>query len=383
MINELKITNGPGLIEPSDGPNARTAPQLEVIVVDDQFTGRKILEELVYSIDANLKVRSFAEPLSALQRAAQNAPQLVLTDYKMPGMDGVEFTRRFRALPGCDDVPLIMVTVVDDRRIRYRALEAGATDFLSRPIDQYECRARCRNLLTLHRQRLIIKNRARWLEEQVAVATRQVRSREEETLLRLARAGEYRDEDTGSHVVRIARLAYLLARSLNLSEMECYEIELAAPMHDIGKIGIPDSVLLKPGRHTHEETLIMRTHTTIGHEILRDSPSKYIELGATIALSHHERFDGAGYPAGLSGADIPLCARLVSITDVFDALMSPRPYKRPWDIDRALAYIAEHSGTQFDPDCVDAFVRCERAIREIYRPKSATADDDIDRGSGQ
>ena len=158
MSNELRIANPPDPIDPDDAVRARTSTRLEVIVVDDQFTGRKILEELVYTIDPNLKVHSYADPLSALQRAAQAPPQLVLTDYKMPGMDGVEFTRRFRALPGCDDVPLIMVTVVDDRRIRYRALEAGATDFLSRPIDQYECRARCRNLLTLHRQRIIIRS---------------------------------------------------------------------------------------------------------------------------------------------------------------------------------------------------------------------------------
>ncbi len=245
-----------------------------VVIIDDQSTGRKILKELVRTIERGLVVHSYAEPYAALEQVKAQPPDLVLTDYKMPGLDGVEFIRRFRAVPGCADVPLIMVTIVEDRRVRYEALEAGATDFLTRPIDHYECRARCRNLLMLRKQQRIIKDRARWLEQQVAVATRQIRTREQETLLRLAKAGEYRDEETGNHVLRMAKYSRLLAEAMGLIDSECDDIELAAPMHDIGKIGIPDDILLKRGRLTAVEFEIIKAHQTNGHENIKDSPSK-------------------------------------------------------------------------------------------------------------
>ena len=288
-----------------------------VLIVDDQFTGRKILEELVHTIDRDLSVESFADPYEALERATAHIPDLILTDYKMPIMDGVEFTKRVRAIPGCADVPVIVVTVVEERRIRYEALEAGATDFLTRPIDHHECRARCRNLLTLRRQQQIIKDRARWLEQQVAVATKKVLTREQETLLRLAKAGEYRDAGTGNHILRMAKYSRLLAAELGLSEADCDEIELAAPMHDIGKIGIPDNILLKQGKLTPDEFQIMKTHTVNGYEILKGSPSRYLQQGAIIALNHHERYDGTGYPQGLKGEEIPLSARIVAVADVY------------------------------------------------------------------
>lgn len=327
-----------------------------VVIVDDQLTGRKILEELIRSIDPRIHVEGFSDPFEALERISKNTPDLILTDYKMPVMDGVKFTKHVRTIAGCSDVPLVMVTVVEDKRIRYDALDAGATDFLTRPIDQHECRARCRNLLTLRRQQKIIRDRAKWLEDQVAVATQQIRTRERETLLRLAKAGEYRDEGTGNHVLRMAKYSSLLAEELGLTEAECDEIELAAPMHDIGKIGIPDSILLKPGNLTPEEFEIMQTHTAIGHEILKDSPSRYIQLGAVIALNHHEKFDGTGYPQGLKGNEIPLSARIVSVADVYDALTSARPYKTAWNAEDAVRFLAEQSARQLDPRCVEAFL---------------------------
>lgn len=336
-----------------------------VIIVDDQLTGRKILEELVRSIEPNLEVETYADPYEALERIAQATPDLILTDYKMPAMNGVAFTRHVRSVPGCADVPIVVVTVLDDRSIRYEALEAGATDFLTRPIDQIECRARCRNLLTLRKQQKIIKNRARWLEDQVSVATRQIRVREQETLLRLAKAGEYRDEETGNHVLRMAKFCRLLGEELGLHEAECDELELAAPMHDIGKIGIPDHILLKPGRLTEEEKRIMQTHTTIGFEILKNSQSRYIQKGALIALNHHERYDGSGYPAGLKGLEIPIEARIVAVCDVYDALCSVRPYKAAWSSEAAVQYLTEQSGLHFDPRCVEAFLARIDTVREI------------------
>ena len=338
---------------------------LTVLIIDDQSTGRKILGELVRGIEKGLVVESYSEPLEALERSREGAPDLVVTDYKMPLMDGLTFIRRFRALPGCAEVPLIMVTIVDDRRIRYEALEAGATDFLTRPIDHFECRARCRNLLTLRKQQKIIENRAKWLEQQVAVATRQIRSREQETLLRLAKAGEYRDAETGNHILRMASYSRLLAASVGLTEAECNEIELAAPMHDIGKIGIPDEILLKRGDITPEEFRIVQSHPTIGYEILKDSPSKYLQVGAIIAYSHHERYDGNGYPQGLRGEDIPFPARIVAVADVFDALTSRRPYKEAWTIEKAVDYVNWQRGRHFDPLCVEAFLDRLDRVREI------------------
>ena len=337
------------------------------MIVDDRATARSLLEGLARSLEPGLVVESYADPLSALAAIDELAPDLIITDYRMPGIDGIEFTRRVRANPRLAEVPIIIVTVVEDRQIRYQALENGATDFLTRPIDPQECRARCINLLALRRNQKLVAERAQWLEDRVLQATREVRTRERETLLKLAKAGEYRDQETGNHIIRMAKYARLIAEQLRLSPMECDEIEAAAPMHDIGKIGIPDDVLLKPAQHTAGEREIMQRHPLIGHAILADSPSRYLQMGAVIALGHHEKFDGTGYPHGLAGEDIPLPARIAAVADVFDALMSPRPYKRAWSFDEALAHLRAESGRHFDPACVAAFERRLDAVAAIAR----------------
>lgn len=325
-----------------------------ILIIDDQSTSRQILEELVASLGEGATTDSFADPVVALAWTRANPPDLVLTDYKMPYMNGVEFTRRFRQL--YPEIPLVMITALEDRSIRYQALEAGATDFLTKPIDHIECRARCRNLLTLRQQQILIKDRANWLEERVDKATREIRTRELETLLRLAKAGEYRDEETGGHILRMANFSRLIAERLGLSKDECQVIEIAAPMHDIGKIGIPDGILLKPGKLNPEEFRSMQDHARIGYEILKDSPSKYLQMGAIIAYGHHEKFNGQGYPNGLTGEAIPLPARIVAVADVFDALTSKRPYKRAWSVQDALEYLQTEQGRHFDPACVQAFL---------------------------
>ena len=199
-----------------------------VVIVDDQSTSRRILAELVQRLEDDLAVESFADPVEAIEWLEKNPSDLVLTDYKMPRLNGVEFTQRFRAIPQCCDIPLVVITVVEDRIVRYKALEAGATDFLNKPFDHYECRARCRNLLLLRRQQRIIKDRAKWLEQQVALATKALRTREEETLLRLAKAGEFRDAVTGNHILRMARYSRLIADELQLMPQLREVIELAA-----------------------------------------------------------------------------------------------------------------------------------------------------------
>jgi len=340
-----------------------------VLIIDDQLISRMILEELMRSMDQDIEAVSFEDPVGALEWAKNNPVDLILTDYKMPNMDGVEFTQWLRKIPACMDIPVIIITCFDDKEVKYRALEAGATDFLAKPIDHHECRARCRNLLTLREQQSIIRDRARWLERQIEENTRELRLREKETLLRLARAGEYRDYDTGGHIMRIAYTSRLLAEAMGMENEFCDTIEHAAPMHDIGKIGIADAILQKPGPLTLEERQQMMRHTRIGYEILRDSPSHYLQMGATIAWCHHERHDGSGYPRGLKGGAIPLEASIVALSDVFDALLSKRPYKQAWTLDRTVDYIQEKRGTQFDPGCVDSLLaNLDRinATRELF-----------------
>ena len=341
--------------------------QRKVLIVDDESTGRTILAKIIQQAEDDVSVEAFDNPVLALNWLDTNHPDLIITDYRMPEINGVELIKLIREKPTCQDIPIMMITVVSEKSVRYDALEAGATAFLTRPIDQIECRTSCRNLLKLHEQQSIIQDRADWLARQVDVATQQIVSREQETLLRLAKAGEYRDEDTGYHVIRMAKYAREIADELGLSESECDEIEYAAPMHDIGKIGIPDNILLKPGGFEPHEWQIMQRHTLIGHGILSNSQSRYIQTGSVIALNHHERYDGTGYPNGLAGIDIPLVARIVSVADVYDALVSPRPYKKPWTAEKARDYLKNYSGTQFDPDCVKAFFERLNNIQIIQK----------------
>jgi len=359
-------------IEPYE--NARrlsvTRRRRQVVIVDDESTGRTILQKVIQNIASDIEVVGFDHAQNALDWLQRHRADLIISDYRMPNINGVEFIRKIRHMPGYESTPIMMITVVSEKSVRYDALEAGATAFLTRPIDQIECRTSCRNLLKIQEQQSIIQDKADWLARQVEVATMQIAARERETLLRLGKAGEYRDEDTGNHVIRMARYARVIAEELGLSDEECSDIEFAAPMHDIGKIGIPDQVLLKPGKFGSDEWDTMKQHTIMGHNILSNSQSRYIQMGAVIALNHHEKFDGTGYPAGLKGADIPLVARIVAVADVFDALVSERPYKKSWSQQDALDYIQEQSGKHFDPQCVQAFLDRLDDIMQIQRDLS-------------
>ena len=342
-------------------PSARNT----VMVVDDQSTGRAILEQVMRSLGERVVVEGFARPVDAVVWATRHVADLVLVDYMMPEMDGIEFVKRLRSLPGYEHVPIVMVTVHDDRKVRYAALDAGITDFLTKPVDARECLARCRNLLTLRRQQLALEDRRRLLEHMVEDATQEVREREKETLLRLARAGEFRDEDTGNHLVRMSRYARLVAAAVGLERDEIEAIELAAPLHDIGKIGIPDQILLKPAKLDEVEWQVMQRHPVIGHEILKGSASKFVRMGALIALGHHEKYDGTGYPNGLVGDHIPLCARIVAVADVYDAISSVRPYKSAWPSEQAFEYLVSQRGKHFDPRLVEAFTGSKQEVTRI------------------
>lgn len=337
----------------------------QVLIIDDHLANLKVIEQLIQQIDHTLEIHCFTDPTLGLEWIDHNHPELILCNY---AIDGVALLSEFRTLQHCHDVPIIVMTDSHARSVRYQALEEGATDVLTLPIDQYECQIRCSNLLTMCRQHRGIKLRATQLEQEITVAVQQVQDREQETLLRLAKAGEFRDEDTGLHVVRVAAYSRLIAEKLGLSHRHCEMIEKAAPMHDIGKVGINDHILLKDSSYTMSERALMQTHTTIGYNILKGSPSRYLRAGAVIARSHHERFDGRGYPFGLKSNEIPLMARIVAIADVFDALTTQRPYKRPWSRAAAFEHLHRERGHHFDPECVDTFLAHESTIIQIQQP---------------
>ena len=336
-----------------------------VVIIDDLFSSRLLLAEIVRQIDGKLNLELFDTPSRALEFCRNNRVDMILTDYKLPEFDGVQLVRRLRALPHCVDVPIVVITVVDDRRVRYEALEAGATDFLMKPLDEQETRARCANLLELRRHKIVLSDQARVLQYQVDKSVAEIHERELETLSKLAKAGEFRDRTTGNHLTRMAKYSALIGANLGLAAETVHVMEFAAPMHDIGKIGIPDSILLKGGPLTPEEDLVMKNHPRIGYDILKGSPSKYLAMGAIIALGHHEKYDGSGYPTGMHGEDIPIVARIVAAADVFDALVSERPYKHAWTVDDGLAYLLSQRAKHFDANVVDAFMANKDRVREI------------------
>lgn len=328
-----------------------------VMVIDDQLTSRIILESILKSIGNNITVRSFDNAVSALSIAEEDPPDLIIADYKMPELDGVEFTRRLRAIPSCTDIPVIIVTIIDDKAVLYEALEAGATDFLNKPIDHYECKVRCRNLLTLRRQQLIIRNRASSVETQINEAIRKSRHQERETLQLLARISSYRDNDGDmQRQHRLGRIAAIIAAAMGRDAEFCNILELAAPLNDVGKVAIPDSILLKKGLLEPGEMEVMRSHATLGYEMLKDSTSPCLQMAATIALYHHEMFNGEGYPHALQGEDIPIAARIVAVTDAFTAMISKRPYRDAISLEDAFIEIQGLKGSRLDPRCVDALL---------------------------
>ncbi len=323
------------------------------------------MRQVVEGIGQDIRAFDFGDSLEALAWSEHNGVDLLLLDYRMPGIDGLEFARRFRKALVHRDVPIVLISVVGDEPLRQAALEVGVIDFLVKPVRPRELRARLRNLISMRRQGESVKARAHSLEMRLLSNLREIEDREREVLYRLAKAAEYRDFSTGLHLLRMSHYAEMIAEGVGLAEDEVRRLTLAAPLHDIGKIGIPDVVLLKRGELTAEEMAIMHRHPIIGHDILRDSQSKFVQMGALIALRHHERWDGSGYPGGLRGDEIPIAAQIVALADVYDALTSERPYKQAWTTERALDYIREQRGRLFSPACVDVLLANAARLHEI------------------
>lgn len=338
---------------------------MRIIIVDDNTTNLALLCSMAGKL-ADVEVQGFTSSKAALANAQSSDCDLVIVDNIMPEIGGVELVTLLRQLPDYAHMPIVMVTADADRETRLAAIRAGANDFLAKPVDPVELRARITNLLAMRNAQRQLERRAEHLAAEVAAATEHLRQREEDMIYRLARAIDLRDNETGGHVVRVARVASLLAQELRQPEGFVQTLWLAAPLHDVGKIGIPDAILNKPGKLDEAEFKFMKQHTAIGASMLSGGGTDLAIMAEVIARGHHERWDGSGYPAGLKGETIPIAARITAVADVFDALCSVRPYKPAWPLEAARAEILRCSGTHFDPRCVAAFERAWCNIAPIY-----------------
>ena len=344
----------------------------DVLVVDDEQWNRDLMESMLSPL--GYQVHLVRDGQEALEACEGIKPDAILLDLLMPGLDGFEVARNLKNDLRFQQIPIIVVTASKDEDSRIRALDIGVDDFLTKPVNSSELQARLRNHLKLkYYQDRLLRHQAE-LEDTVAKRTRDLQKSYEkiregslETIQRLTRAAEYRDEETGDHIQRMSLMTVAVARSLGLDQKVIDRLLYATPMHDIGKIGIPDHILLKPGKLNPDEWNIMKQHTTIGAKILKGSRIGFLRLGEVIALTHHERWDGSGYPQGLLGRAIPLVGRIVAIADVFDALTSKRPYKEALSLERSVAIIKEDTGTHFDPEITDAFLSVIDEIQDIQK----------------
>ena len=339
---------------------------MNVVIVDDDRVNIYLTQALLAGIE-DCETTGFTESLKAFEWCCTNPVDLLIIDYLMPALNGIDFIARLRAKPGFAEVPILMVTSRNERTVLHRAFAAGATDFLTKPIDEVEFGARARNMLALHKSHVETAHRAEVLASEVRKATAQILNREQDTVLRLCKAAEYRDSDTGAHIQRMARYSRLIAGELTGDTAFANTVFEAAPMHDVGKLGTPDGILRNPGKLSAAEIPQMREHARIGWTILKDGASPVLRMGADIARSHHEKYDGSGYPDGLAGEAIALAARIVAVADVFDALTTVRHYRPAWEIELATAYLREQRGIQFDPACVDAFLARWDEVLEVRR----------------
>ncbi len=341
-----------------------------ILIVDDEIRNIELLK--AYLEPYNYKILTTSNGEEALNIVAENNIDLILLDVMMPGKNGFEVTKHLKTGEKTRAIPIVLVTALTEKADKIKGIEAGCDDFISKPVDSSELLARVRSLMKVKTYNDHMRNYGQELETEVAKRTRELNAAlvtiEEtalETIHRLAAATEYRDQYTGSHILRISRYAAAIAQKMRLDDGFVRALLYAAPMHDIGKIGIPDKILMKPGKLDTEEWKTMKEHTVIGAKLLIGSKHEYLKLAEEIALTHHERWDGSGYPLGLKGERIPISGRIVAVADVFDALISERPYKVALSTGESFAIIKNEHGTHFDPDITDVFIGIKQEVLSI------------------
>ncbi len=340
-----------------------------IFVIDDEPVNLKLITKILANQGYPEPVL-IQDPREVLGRYRESRPDLILLDINMPHLDGYQVMAQLHELNDPLLPPIVVLTAQHSRDYLLQALDAGARDFITKPFDRAELLMRVSNLLNAHLNHRIVYDQRDVLEELVRARTDKLNQTRLLVVQRLGRAAEYRDNETGLHIIRMSQSSTLLARSMGWSEADSELMLHASPMHDVGKIGIPDAILLKPGKLDPHEWEIMKTHATIGADILENDDFSLLRLAREIALNHHEKWDGSGYPHGLAGDAIPQSGRIVAVADVFDALTSSRPYKSAWSVEDSVAYVMDNVGKHFDPEVVLHFQQCLPeilAIREHYK----------------
>lgn len=337
---------------------------MRILLVDDNNTNLSFLTKLVEKLPGCTAV-PFIQPENVLAAAPALDYDIAIIDFQMPVYSGIELLTELVKFEKYQGKPVVFVTADTDAATRMTALNAGAIDFLTKPVNPLEFQARIKNLVSLVDARNKLADKAEWLRIEVDKAVVELRAREEEIIDRLTIAASYKDLETARHTRRVGLYSEAIARAYGIETRLCSDIRLASPMHDIGKVAIPDAILLKNGKLTEQEFAAMQRHTIVGCDILRKSKSSLLQLAAEIAGSHHERWDGQGYPFRLIGEAIPLSGRIVAIADNFDALTTERPYKEAWTVERTVVHIRDKGGSQFDPQCVIAFDKALPIIIDI------------------
>jgi putative two-component system response regulator len=341
-----------------------------ILIVDDDPLNRNMMTQVFNR--QGFDTISASDGKIALEKVSAVSPDLILLDLKMPGIDGFEVTNRIKRNTETRDIQVILLTGLDSVHNHVTALDVGADAFISKTAPRSEIVARVRSHLKVKQLNDQMKAYQQNLEQEVVLRTNQLNQAMErlktvslDTIIKLTSASEYRDTETGMHIKRMSHYSAVIAQKMGLKNKTVEAILYASPMHDIGKIGIPDKILLKPGKLNAEEWEVMKKHTLIGADILKGSDIGFVRMGETIALAHHEKWDGSGYPRGLNGRKIPLAGRITALADVFDALTSNRPYKEAFSIEKSMRIISQERNKHFDPEVVDAFFAVQDAILKI------------------
>lgn len=338
-----------------------------ILICDDSLTNVLVLSKLIEDEIDSPSITSLTDPRKVLPQLETHEYDLLLLDLEMPGLNGMEVLQLVRQRWQMDQLPVIIITGSQEDDIRKKSLLFGANDFMHKPFDQAEICLRVNNTLKVSKAHKVLESERNKFEALVQERTKELNRTVEYLIHRLGMVGEYKDNETAKHVMRVGQISRILALASGLPADLAYMLEKAAPLHDIGKIGVPDNILLKPGKLDAGEWEIMKQHTKYGFDLLSDSDSTVIQLAQTIAATHHERWDGQGYYQGLKGESIPIEGRITAIADVFDALVSERPYKEKWSSEKAVAFIAQESGKAFDPNLVLVFQQHINEVKEVQR----------------